>query len=718
MDINNKALNILIEQNSTSSIICDYHNTRKYGYVNTSYFNFRKSIISVDIDSKYYNLSSGYRKQFSNIYKLAFGNKETLKFNVFDEIEKDTAFNDAFEIANILVKNSDIFINQSSFNLFDNVRDFLIMLILHVKCSDFKEKNLYGCFNMIFNYGNDNDNDNKKDLSVFFDAIINSYHCTPEIHEYLSNNSKRFRNMNKTSIAMIYDKVLSLLNIFQNYNLRMISSSSDFCIKDFIMNKPKSLYITLSSSDLEIYSSYIKIIIMFFINKIKKYYNQNFFYNNSFLLLIDDFQNIISESNYMFFHKSIYLPNKKLECQNKFNIPVISTRENLLKECKNSIKPDLTKKQWYEIPEEMYMQQDDVILEPLFTSVIPDDYELEAMQNRIDLLDDDDDNNNEDKKDENNDKIDYESIREETNDRRIQNLFNRIDLSSSENKDIDNERNKNNIEIILHKKIINKNMYYTPKNEKEVNELFYLFSRDIFDKLMNRLESKNKRQGIICILSGSAGTGKTETALQIAKKCKRNIVKYDATQITSSYMGISANKVKEIFDSYYKVVKNSINYPILLLNEADGIFSRRIDLTCDINQAISIDENRTQTILLEALENFKGIMLATTNNIINFDPAFDRRFLYKIVFDKPDQKARMMILGDKMPELNEEERQFIVNNYNLTGAQIDNISQKLEIKKVIRDDVSFDEIKELCKDEAENCFTQISKPIGFKRNDV
>jgi len=705
MDINNKALNIIIEQNNTSSITCDYHNTRKYGYVNTSYFNFRKSIVSVDIDSKYYNLSSGYRKQFSNIYKLAFGNKETLKFNIFDEIEKDTAFNDAFEIANILVKNSDILKNDYSFNLYDNVRDFLLMLILHVKCSDYSEKNLYGCFNMLLIYVSENENNNQRDLNDFFDNIISSPHCSFEIHEYISNNSKRFKNMNKTAIEMIYHKVLSLLNIFQNYNLRMISSKSDFCIKDFIMNKPKSLYITLPSSDIEINNSYIKMIIIFFINKIKKYFDQKTFNNNSFLLLIDDFQNIVSESNYMYFNKKIILPNKKFNCQNKFNIPVISTRENLLKECKKSIKPDLKKRQWYHIPDEVYMQNEETAFEPLFVSKIPNDDELNAIQDRIELFDDDNNKN---------DNTDYKNIREDINDRKIQSLFNRSDYSSSDNKDADYERNRNNIEIILHKKIIHKNMYYSKKNEQEINELFYTFSRDVLNKIMNNLEQKKKRQGIICILAGSAGTGKTETALQIAKKCKRNIVKYDATQISTSFIGISACKVKEIFESYYKVVKHSINCPILFLNEADSIFSRRIDLSYSINQVASVDENRTQTILLEALENFKGIMLATTNNIINFDPAFERRFLYKIVFDKPDQKARMMILNDKIPELNEEERQFIVNNYNLTGAQIENISQKLEIKKVIKDKVSFDEIKNFCKGETDNCFTQIEKHIGFK----
>jgi len=131
---NNSISNILIEQNNIFAVTCNYQNVNKHGNLNTSYLNFYHSIVSIDLDSKYYNLSSGYMKQFSNIYKLAFGNKESLRFNILDEIEEETAYNDAFEIANILVTNCD------NPNNISDIRDFLIMIILHVKCSDFKSK--------------------------------------------------------------------------------------------------------------------------------------------------------------------------------------------------------------------------------------------------------------------------------------------------------------------------------------------------------------------------------------------------------------------------------------------------------------------------------------------------------------------------------------------------------------------------------------------------
>jgi hypothetical protein len=50
--------------------------------------------------------------------------------------------------------------------------------------------------------------------------------------------------------------------------------------------------------------------------------------------------------------------------------------------------------------------------------------------------------------------------------------------------------------------------------------------------------------------------------------------------------------------------------------------------------------NTLQNMLLEEMENFHGILLATTNMTQNLDPAFERRFLYKVRFQAPDQSMR------------------------------------------------------------------------------
>lgn len=55
-----------------------------------------------------------------------------------------------------------------------------------------------------------------------------------------------------------------------------------------------------------------------------------------------------------------------------------------------------------------------------------------------------------------------------------------------------------------------------------------------------------------------------------------------------------------------------------------------------------------QNILLENLEKFDGIMIATTNLEINMDAAFERRFLYKIKFENPTLEAKTAIWQSKL----------------------------------------------------------------------
>jgi len=84
-----------------------------------------------------------------------------------------------------------------------------------------------------------------------------------------------------------------------------------------------------------------------------------------------------------------------------------------------------------------------------------------------------------------------------------------------------------------------------------------------------------------------------------------------------------------------------------------------------------------QNILLEELENFKGIFLATTNLADNLDKAFDRRFLFKIKFERPELKARTAIWMDKISYLSKEDATYLADNFDLTGGQIDNIVRKM-----------------------------------------
>ena len=112
------------------------------------------------------------------------------------------------------------------------------------------------------------------------------------------------------------------------------------------------------------------------------------------------------------------------------------------------------------------------------------------------------------------------------------------------------------------------------------------------------------------------------------------------------------------------------------------------------------------------MENLDGIMIATTNLCENMDKAFERRFLFKIKFEKPGLTERILIWKDKLSILSDEEAEKIARKYDFTGGEIDNIVRKCEIDEIITGIVpEINKIDELCKHE--RLATQENHIMGF-----
>ena len=237
-------------------------------------------------------------------------------------------------------------------------------------------------------------------------------------------------------------------------------------------------------------------------------------------------------------------------------------------------------------------------------------------------------------------------------------------------------------------------------SEAEMQQLFLLINLLDNDKLketQKRLSDKNLPKGITALLHGAPGTGKTEIVKQIAKKTNRELMKVEISQSKSMWFGESEKVIKRIFTDYKSFAKNCKRTPILFFNEADAIISKRRALG---NSNVAQTENAIQNILLEELENFEGILIATTNLANNLDSAFERRFLFKIQFKKPNATIRAKIWKSKFPFLKVKDCNLLADKFNFSGGQIDNILRKVEMYEVIHGDkISFDNIITFCSEE-------------------
>lgn len=245
--------------------------------------------------------------------------------------------------------------------------------------------------------------------------------------------------------------------------------------------------------------------------------------------------------------------------------------------------------------------------------------------------------------------------------------------------------------------IFSKKLFYNDSEAKQLGILKQILQDENFRETQQRLTAKGLPRGITALLHGFPGTGKTETVLQIAKETNRKIMKVDISQSKSMWFGESEKIVKRIFTDYKSFAKDCDLTPILLFNEADGIIGKRRETgTSNIDQT----ENTIQNILLEELESFDGIFLATTNLVKNIDTAFDRRFLFKVEFQKPENSIKAKIWNSKLPGLTETECESLANRYDFSGGQIDNIIRKNEIYEIIHGiKVDFKNILEFCNSE-------------------
>lgn len=238
--------------------------------------------------------------------------------------------------------------------------------------------------------------------------------------------------------------------------------------------------------------------------------------------------------------------------------------------------------------------------------------------------------------------------------------------------------------------------------------------KKVLQRLNNWGIKSNKNIEAKIIFYGPAGTGKTMSALSIAKAMKKAILSFDCSKILSKYVGESEQNVRKIFDTYKQLCQNSKQSPILLLNEADQFLSTRIESSGGADKM----HNQMQNIFLEQIERFSGVMIATTNFLESLDVAFSRRFDYKIEFKKPDFSQRLMIWKKSLPKnakFDEEFDEELLANYELSGAQIVMVIKNTALKAAVCKDGIFkmSYFLETIQKELESSFDK-NKIVGFK----
>jgi SpoVK/Ycf46/Vps4 family AAA+-type ATPase len=276
--------------------------------------------------------------------------------------------------------------------------------------------------------------------------------------------------------------------------------------------------------------------------------------------------------------------------------------------------------------------------------------------------------------------------------------------------DIKSKRNPSS-EFVFSKDIAQKQLYFGQEVQQQLDSLYSLLNEEHYQSVCARLKEKGLRQGFTCLFYGEPGTGKTESVLQLAQRTGRDLMQLNFSEIKSMWVGESEKNIKAVFDRYRAITQQSKQAPILLFNEADAIIGKRKE---GAERSVDKMENTIQNIILQEMESLEGIMIATTNLVQNMDTAFERRFLYKVRFEKPQLDQRIQIWHSMMPDLSEDVVSRLASVYDFSGGQIENIVRKCDVESILygQQFINDEKIEQYCKEE--KIIMKGNHQIGFR----
>lgn len=240
---------------------------------------------------------------------------------------------------------------------------------------------------------------------------------------------------------------------------------------------------------------------------------------------------------------------------------------------------------------------------------------------------------------------------------------------------------------------------YQPEDLKQSS----LYFNDRNQKFKDRIEliiknsNKEKLSSTACgmMISGYPGTGKTAFAKKLCKDLDLLLMYVEVSEIQTKYIGETEQNIHRLFNQYRNLWEKSEKPVVLLFNECDQLFGRKVQ----VEKSSDLFSNAVQSQLLNEMENLNGILIATCNSTDNLEEAFKRRFLFHMEFEKPDFETRKRIWSelDGIWSTNSALLDSI-SQYELTGAQIDNVLKKMSLlstlDETVQDHLLFDLIEE------------------------
>ena len=173
-------------------------------------------------------------------------------------------------------------------------------------------------------------------------------------------------------------------------------------------------------------------------------------------------------------------------------------------------------------------------------------------------------------------------------------------------------------------------------------------------------------KGLVVLLSGDPGTGKTLAAEVVAAELGLQLYRINPAKVVSKFVGETEKNLNEI------LAQAKSTHSILFFDEADALFATRV---AKVESANDRFVNMETNFLLQQLERYEGMVILATNLETSIDPAFKRRIAYHVTIPFPKPADREQIWRTLMPArapVAEIDYARLGKSFELSGGHIKN----------------------------------------------
>lgn len=183
---------------------------------------------------------------------------------------------------------------------------------------------------------------------------------------------------------------------------------------------------------------------------------------------------------------------------------------------------------------------------------------------------------------------------------------------------------------------------------------------------------------------GAPGSGKTESAYQIARLLNRDILYVSSEQLIDSRLGETSKNVSLLFDEISHLPYSRI---IVLFDELDSLVLDRVNNN-DLREM-----GRVTSVFLKGLDCLSDniSIIATTNLISSFDKALTRRFDATVSFDRYSRED-LIEIADSMLAANLKKAGKLKQDIRLFNKILRNLSKipyPGDLKQIIKTSIAF-----------------------------